>query len=149
MFATRLRPVGSVWSEVNRLSDEMERIFGGRSASVRSDRAAAYPALNVWQDDDKFFVESELPGVSMDDLELTIQGNQLTIQGHRNKPEFAGQEVTWRRQERGFGEFHRVIDLPEEVASDGVTARLNDGVLLIELSKREELKPRKIEINAS
>jgi len=85
----------------------------------------------------------------MDDLELTLQGNQLTIQGYRNKPEFASQEVTWHRQERGFGEFHRVVDLPEEVAPDGVTARLSDGVLLIELAKREELKPRKIEISVS
>jgi HSP20 family protein len=127
----------------------MERLFGGRSGVSSSHRQPAFPALNVWQDDDKFFVESELPGVSLDDLELTIQGNQLTIEGQRRKPELEDKNVSWHRQERGFGTFKRVLELPEEVKPDGVTAKLNDGVLLIELLKREELKPRKITINAS
>ena len=149
MFATRLRPVGSVWSEVNRLSDEMERLFGGRSAAARSQNSPSFPALNVWQDDDKFLVESELPGVSMDDLELTIQGNQLTIEGERRKPEHDAESVSWHRQERGFGKFQRVLELPEEVQPEGVKARMSNGVLSIELLKREELKPRKIEISVS
>lgn len=143
MLATRWRPFGDVWSEMGRLQNEMNRVFGkgsdGRQSFVRS-----YPVLNIWEDKDKLYVEAELPGFSMDDLEIFIENNLLTIKGERKAPEL--EDVTWHRREAGYGSFSRTFELPEDVDSAQVEAHLRNGILLIELPRREEVKPRRIEV---
>ena len=88
-----------------------------------------------------------LSGMEMDDLELLIHGNELTIKGERKKPEL--KDASWRRRERGFGRFSRVLELPDDVDAEKVEAHFRNGVLLIELPKREEAKPRRIEVKAN
>lgn len=145
MLATRWRPFGDVWSEMGRLQNEMNRVFGkggdAGHAFVRS-----YPALNIWEDKDKLYVEAELPGFSMDDLEIFIENNLLTIKGERKTPEL--EDVTWHRQECGYGTFSRTFELPDDVDAEKVEASLRNGILLIELPRREEVKPRRIEVKA-
>ena len=134
--------------EMNRLHDEMNRLFdrwgtnGGRAFS-----RTEYPPLNLWEDDDKYFVEAELPGFELSDLEIYVTGdNHLSINGERKQPEKDGGR--WHRQERGFGKFSRVIELPGGVSSDDVSAEFKNGVLTITLAKREEVKPRRIEVKS-
>ncbi|MDV6030182.1 MAG: Hsp20/alpha crystallin family protein [Phycisphaera sp. RhM] len=142
MLATRWEP----WTELNRLSREMDRLFSrGTSGSVMG--VGNYPALNVWEDDDKLFVEAELPGFSMDDLEIYVTGNQLTLKGERKPPEQEG--GTWHRQERGYGKFSRMVELPGDIDSENVSAEFKNGVLLITLPKSEAVKPRRIEVKAN
>jgi len=144
MLATRWQP----WAEMNRLSREMDRLFGrsgngmGRPVSVGS-----FPALNVWEDDDNLYAEAELPGFNLDDLEIYVTGNQLTIKGERRAPEQNG--GTWHRQERGYGKFTRMIELPGDVDGDKVSAEFRNGVLSITLPKSEVAKPRRIEVKAN
>jgi HSP20 family protein len=71
-------------------------------------------------------------------------GDELTIKGHR-KP-MAGEKLTYHRQERGTGEFTRLLTLPVEIDADTVEAVLQDGVLTITLPKEEAAKPRQIEV---
>lgn len=145
MFATRWRPLGDVWSDMGRLHNEMNRAFGkcgeGGRPFVRS-----YPMLNIWEDKDKLCVEAELPGLTMDDLEIFIEHNLLTIKGERKKPE--SEEVTWHRQECGYGSFSRTFELPDDVDAEKVSASLRNGILLIEMPRREEVKPKRIEVKA-
>lgn len=142
MLATRFEHRG-IWSEVNRLRDEMERVFGG--SGPRRSNVAVYPPLNLWADDDNLYIEAELPGFEMDDLEIFVTGdNQLSIKGQRNAPQHEG--GTWHRQERGFGSFSRMIELPEPVDAEQVLAESKDGVLTISMPKRAEEKTRRIKV---
>ena len=134
------------WTELNRLSREMDRLFGRRVPSA-GNAAVSFPALNMWEDNDNFFLEAELPGFEMEAIELLAsEGNQLTISGERQPP--AIENGTWHRRERGFGKFHRVVTIPAAFDTTKVAASLRDGVLLITLPKAEAAKPRKIQVKA-
>lgn len=132
-------------SELNRLRNEMERVFGRYSDGLS--RSREFPPFNVWEDDETLFVEAELPGIEMDDLEIYVTGgNLLSVSGERKQPE--REEGAWHRQERAFGKFRRTFDLPSDVDSESVSATLNNGVLTLTLPKREEVKPRRIKVKA-
>ena len=144
MLSTRWQPL----QEMHRLRDDMERLFGQYGRTASSSRSlGVYPPLNVWQDNDAFHVEAELPGFELEALEIYVTGgNQLTISGERQRPDVKAGD--WHRQERAFGKFRRTLELPNDVACDKVTATLKDGVLTISLPKSEEVKPRRIKVKA-
>jgi HSP20 family protein len=106
--------------------------------------ARGFPPLNVWEDGENIYVEAEVPGLKSDDIEITVVGDDLTIRGRRGGEVREGQ--TYHRQERGVGEFNRVLRLPVEVDGDKVEATLNDGILLIKLPRAEAAKPKKIKV---
>lgn len=142
---TRWHPLSDARAEMNRLHDEMNRLFGRYSNGYREFSPGGYPPLNLWEDEDSLYVEAELPGFCLDDLEMYVTGeNQLSIKGERKQPELA--KGTWHRQERGYGTFSRLMELPAAVDSEGVSAEFKNGVLTITLPKKEEAKPRRIEV---
>jgi HSP20 family protein len=144
MALTRWRAFHDPWNDLNRLQEQMSRLFSRLGAN---DRAAApvYPSLNLWQDGDYIYVESELPGLKLGDLEIVVTGgNQLSIKGRREPALPDG--AVWHRQERGYGEFSRLVRLPIDVDADNVAATLKNGVLTIKLPKYAEAKPRKIAV---
>ncbi len=146
MLTTRWHPFVDFESDMNRVRDEMDRAYG-RYTGRRSPLApTSYPLLNIWEDDNCFYVEAELPGMELEDLEITVHGPQLSIKGERKAP--TGDQTTWHRQERGFGTFSRVIELSAEIDTQGVAACLRNGVLTVTLPKREENKPRRIQVKA-
>ncbi|GIW94189.1 MAG: molecular chaperone Hsp20 [Pirellulaceae bacterium] len=145
MLMTRWDP-RSIWSELNRMHEEMERLLSGNGWRG-FEFGVGFPALNVWKDDNNLYVEAELPGFELSDLEIVVTGDrQLSIKGERKQPEI--KNGTWHRQERYYGSFSRMIELPESVDPDKVTAELKLGVLTVTLPKREEAKPRRIEVKA-
>ena len=145
MLTTRWQP-RAMWSEMNRLRDEMERAFGGNGNRRAS--ASAFPALNLWGDDRNLYVEAELPGFELSELEILVSGEgQLSIKGERTPPSHEG--GTWHRQERGYGRFGRMIELPDPVDPDHVSAEFKHGVLTITMPKREDVKPRRIEVKCN
>ncbi len=149
MFATRWQPFGNVRAEINRMRDEMNRLLEGWSMNGPQRFArSVYPPLNVWEDDDHLFVEAELPGLELSDLEIFVNGeNQLSIKGERKQP--ALENGAWHRQERGHGSFARLVELPHPVDAAKVSAEFKHGVLTVTLPKREEAKPRRIEVKAT
>jgi HSP20 family protein len=147
MFLQR-RPVAFM-PAMSDLRRELDRVFG----TLRSDTLfsgmpglQAYPPLNAWEDGHAFFVEAEVPGMCMEDIELNVVGNELTINATRKAtlPEGA----THLRRERFTGEFTRSIALPSVVDTSRVEATLRDGVLRVTLPKPEEAKARRITVKA-
>jgi HSP20 family protein len=139
---TLLDQFGELQRDVNRMlrrwGKDGARLFGIEGA---------LPALNVWEEDNTFHVEAELPGLELKDVELfVIGGNQLRIKAERKPPEV--EKANWLRNERGFGSFVRLIDLPANVDAEKVKAGLEQGVLHVQLPKHESARPRKIEIKA-
>ncbi|MBI3132652.1 MAG: Hsp20/alpha crystallin family protein [Acidobacteria bacterium] len=104
---------------------------------------AFQPALEVADAPNCYLVRLDLPGVRREDLEVTVQGEELVIQGCRN-PE-PGHEGPWRG-ERGFGNFTRKVQLPEHVDSNRVEAVLNSGVLTLTVPKWQPMTPRKVRV---
>ena len=146
---TRWQPLSDVRTEVNRLQNEMNRLLGrfDLGEAVAAATGTAYPALNLWEDDETLYVEAELPGLELTDLEIYVNGsNQLSIQGERKQPSV--ECSTWHRQERDYGKFSRLFKLPSDVNADDVRATLKEGILTIALPKREEAKPRRISVKA-
>ena len=143
---TNWQPFGDVRSEMNRLHNEMNHLFGRYSNGAR-EFGAAYPPLNLWEDESNLYIEAELPGYHSEDLEMYVTGeNQLSLKGERRRPDTG--EGTWHRQERGFGSFTRTVELPTHVQSDKVTAEFKNGVLTLTLPKMEEVKPKRIAVKA-
>jgi len=138
-----------VGGTLNRLHNEMNQLFDrfGMANDNGRGREYAYPAANVWEDNENVYAEAELPGMKQDDLEVYVsEGNQLTLRGER-KP-CAQQKGVWHRQERGFGKFGRVITLPAVIDADKVEAHFEQGVLFLTMPKSPAAKPRKITVKA-
>ena len=140
-----LRNTMTLMGPFGELRREMDRLFDNFGLDVTRSpflRQATYPAINAWDAGDTVCVEAELPGISKDDLEVFAVGNELTIKGRRKALD--GEHLTYHRQERGTGEFTRVLTLPFDVNADKVEAVLKDGVLTVRLPKAETAKPRQI-----
>lgn len=131
---------------LNSLRNEFDRIFDGVFEPFVFRGESSYPALNAWEDGDNLFVEAELPGLTMNDVEVLVAGDELTIKGRH--PE-RNREHAYHRAERPSGEFSRSFRLPLPVNADGVQAALRDGVLTITLPKAESVKPRRITVKAA
>jgi HSP20 family protein len=148
MRPSRWQPFSPLWNQFQQFQSEMNRLFDRWNGGAGPEGGyAAFPALNVWEEADQVFVEAELPGLKLEDLEIYVTGgNQLTIKGERkpNVPE----KGLWHRQERAFGTFSRSLALPFPVDPDKVDARLENGVLLVKLAKHESARPRKIPVKA-
>lgn len=134
---------------VNRLRQEMDRVVNEVFAPVANEVNAWFQPgvgapLNVWEENDTFFAEAEVPGLKHEDLDVSVVGNQLTIKGRRDAA--AEKETVFHRRERSVGEFVRAITLPAEIDADKVSATLNGGVLTVTLPKAETAKPRKINV---
>jgi HSP20 family protein len=149
MFWSRWTPFSNpVWGQLHDLQGEVNRLFdqwGDRGRQFLG--LTAFPAINVWEDNDALYAETELPGMDLNDVEIYVTGhNQLTLKGERKPPVVA--KGVQHRQERGFGTFVRAITLPSPVDENQIEARFENGVLKLRMPKHEAAKPRKIEIKA-
>jgi HSP20 family protein len=142
----RFSPLSDLRDEMDRMRNHFEHLFAGRGGRPALD-PAGFPAVNAWEDAEGYYLEAELPGLELEDLEISLaEGDKLTIKGERKQPAHEG--GTWHRRERAFGSFERTLTLPGAVSADGVQASLKQGVLTVKLPKAPELQPRKIEVKA-
>lgn len=135
----------SPFGELRSLQREMNRLFDGYDSGTAMSR---FPALNVWGNADSVVVTAELPGLQVEDLDLSVVNNQLTIKGER-KSDKPADDAVCHRCERGTGSFVRSVRLPFAVENDKVAAAYENGVLTITLPRHEATKPKRIEIATS
>jgi HSP20 family protein len=107
-------------------------------------QTAGYPALQVWSGQDRIALTAELPGVEIEDLEISINDDVLTLRGNKRIEEIA--DARYHRRERQCGEFTRTLRLPYRVQDDSVEATLRNGILSLSLPRAEEEMPRKIAV---
>lgn len=131
----------TVWG---RLNDDIDRLFGRCLAPVADTVTAPY-RVDAWEDETHVHLAADVPGMTKDDIEISVRDGILTLAGHRKDASEHKQEG-YHVRERRFGKFERRFRLPEAVDESDVKAILKDGVLTISLSKRQEVKPRKIEV---
>jgi HSP20 family protein len=136
----------SVWdpfADLNRVQREFEKSFFG----PRTRNADFAPAVDVHEDSERLVLRAELPGVKREDIEVSIDANVLTLKGER-KLEKEEQGRRYHRIERSYGTFVRQFQLPSNVDSTQIDAQLTEGVLTVSLNKKQELKPRKIDVKS-
>jgi HSP20 family protein len=117
------------------------RTFGEENWSL----AAWAPACDISETDNEIVVKAELPEVKKEDVHVSIDTNVLTIRGERKFSEETKKE-NYHRVERSYGEFTRSFTLPSFVDTNKVNAGFKDGMLRVSLAKREETKPKQVEV---
>lgn len=137
-------------SDILNMQREINRMFDGFFRGGIQDDGSLFPsvwtpAVDVAEHDNEYLVKVELPGVSKDDVKITMQDNVLTIRGEK-KQEKETKESNFHRVERSYGSFQRSFTLPTTVKNDRIEASYRDGILTITLPKAEEAKPKQIEV---
>lgn len=150
MAIERWRKPSSMIEETERLMDELMSDFPLTMRSWRRAPAAEMgwtPAVEVYEKGDSFMIRAELPGVSKEDIDVTITSDILRISGERKAPEDVEVE-DYYRCEVCYGPFSRSVSLPTSVDASQAEARFENGILHIRLPKSKEAMPSKIEIKS-
>lgn len=138
------RDIQTLQNQMNRLFTETFGPFG-RGSAEEGMSAAWAPPVDIAETPEHLTFSVEVPGFRQEDLAVRVENGILTIEGERRFEE-QKKEKNWHRVERSYGKFFRSFSLPMNVDSAHVAATLNDGVLQIELAKKEEAKPKSIPI---
>lgn len=135
--------------ELDEFRRQMSRLFEGLSFPESSgwSLGGGFPPVVVSTVKDNIYVRAELPGVKMNDVDLSISGNSLTIKGIRDTSS-TKEGALLHCREREYGSFSRIINLPDKVDPNNATASYEHGILTITLPKPEEVKPKRITVGS-
>jgi HSP20 family protein len=138
------------WNLVNHLHNELERAFEDRfGRGERNSTIADWaPAVDIREEDSRFILRADLPGVEPQDIEVTMEDGVLTLRGKREL-EHREEREGYRRVERASGQFFRRFTLPDTADASGITAKSSQGVLEVSIPKQAKLQPRRIAVEAS
>jgi HSP20 family protein len=126
------------------LQEELERSL----ESALGPGAGLYPTVNVFDGGDSYVVKAEVPGVSPEKLDVSVEDDTLTLRGERALGD-PGAEGAYHRRERSEGQFRRVVRMPGRLAADETRAEYHDGVLTVHVAKARERRPQRIDIRAA
>ncbi len=113
--------------------------------SPRVSKSQFSPSFEVKEREDSYLITADIPGVKESDLDISLNGNVLTVSGSRQAEE-RQEGDTYYLYERSYGSFSRSFSLPEEANRESIDAKLDEGVLALTIGKRTESKPRKISL---
>jgi len=129
--------------ELERMQSQINSLMSGYE---RECAGCSFPLTNVYEDDEKVTMVAELPGVTKENVSISMQDRVLNIKGSRPRTE-AENKMNAIRRERSVGEFEKSYKIPTDIIAEKISAEFKHGILTITLPKAEEAKPRKIEIN--
>jgi len=136
-------------NDVRSLQNEVNRLFSSNMRGAFADeglgRGTWNPTVDIYENKDRIVIEADLPGMNLEDIQLTFGNNVLTLSGER-RFEKNDEADTYHRVERSYGTFTRSFAVQQTDSIEGVTAAYDSGILRIDLPKREEVKARRIEI---
>ena len=132
--------------EIERLERMFGQVFGDRDAVAPGAGQAWMPAVDLYEDGNgEVVLKAELPAVRRDDIKVSMEGQTLTLEAERHLDTDV-QRDRYHRIERAYGAFRRSFTLPPSVDASRIAAEYQDGVLTVRLPRREEAKPRQIEV---
>ena len=142
---------GEPFSELVTLRQAMDKLL--EDSFVRPSRflagfaEAGAPAIDAYQTPNEVVVKASVPGVKLEDINIEITGDTLTVKGE-SKVEEEVRKENYFFQERRYGSFARSLNLPSGIQADKAEAKLEDGLLIITIPKAEEVKPKIIRVKA-
>jgi HSP20 family protein len=136
------------FAELERMSRQMDRLSQGLTGrpGLAWRTAKVFPAINLTEDADRYYVRAELPGIKADALDIQAIGRNLTISGERMIAS-EGENVKYHRREREAGKFSRIIGLPGDIDTEKVDAKLANGMLTVTIAKADAAKPKQITVS--
>jgi HSP20 family protein len=139
----------SPWRDIMSVQDEMNRLFNGLVSSRSAQRGAEdwVPSVDISETDGGFIVTADVPGMSAENIKISVANNVLTLRGEKKNVREENEE-NFHRVERVFGSFERTFSLPSGVEPENIRAKYKDGVLEIRLPKSKEAKPQEIKVEA-
>lgn len=138
----------AVRSPFRDLESRLNRVFSGLPVDPEWNVGSWLPAIDIHEDDDKYTLSADLPGLQKEDITLTVVDNILTLKGERRK-QAETNEKGYHRVERAYGTFQRAFQIPGGVDAAKVEAKFEHGVLQVSLPKPEAAKPRNIEVKVN
>ncbi len=144
MMMTRWDP----FRDLSALQDRINRVFNEQLSRGEAEGAGKTwaPVVDILESESDLIVRAELPGVKRDEIDIEVTSESLTIRGERKVDE--QDSAKYLRVERAYGPFQRSFSIGVPVQPDKVKASYRDGILEVTVPKAEEIKPKKIEINA-
>jgi len=134
------------WAEFERIRQGMDKFSQNLISEGKSHmNPTVFPPLNIYEEGDVLLLKAELPGIQAEDLDISIEGDTLTLQGTRKHAQ-EDENVSYHRREIETGNFSRAIALPAKIDIDKITAKLIDGILILTLHKADIVKPKQIKI---
>jgi HSP20 family protein len=145
---TRFVPFRTAMSDVAVLQNRLNSIFNDFARPEAEESLAMgnfIPACDIYEDEHKLVLKLEVPGINQNEIDVRLENQTLTVKGERK---FASdeKEENFHRIERRFGSFTRSFTLPVSIDTASVTAKYENGVLAIQLAKKEAAKPRQVKI---
>ena len=134
-------PLMRLHGEIDRMFDSFFRDFGMQLPDAASGGTPALlkPSVDIAENDRHYTITVEVPGVSEDDVQLSLTGRTLTISGEKRQ-EKTDEDRNWHRVERSYGAFRRVLSLPTDADQDDIQARFRNGVLTITIPRKAEAR---------
>ena len=142
------RPVGNLFSLHNQMGKIFGDLLGSEESGTDVDNTTWMPTVDISETENGFEIRAELPGVSENDVNVSVTDNLLTIKGEKHQ-EAETDGKNYHRVERRYGSFQRRFTLPPEVAADDIKAEYTDGVLTLSIPKPEAAKPTEIPITTA
>ena len=136
------------WSLVNRFQRDIDRLFGAPQAATAADSGAWLPPVDIHEEDNRFRLHVDLPGVDPKAVEITSEQGVLTIRGRREDTKREDRDG-YRRVERVTGEFQRRFSLPELADVQNIKAKSAHGVLEVTIPKLAQVQPQRITVEAA
>ncbi|ABI59840.1 MULTISPECIES: Hsp20/alpha crystallin family protein [Nitrosomonas] len=144
MAITRYEP----WGLLSQLQRELGRVRDDMATEEGAFAVAEWaPAVDIKEEEDKFVLHADLPGVKPEAIEITTDNGMLTIKGEK-QTEAKVEKEGYKRVERTHGSFFRRFSLPDTADLGAITAVAKDGVLVVTIPKREAVRPKKIAVSA-
>jgi len=151
LLRTKPRELGTTnMPTLARMRDEMDRVFDRFlrdpfEAMWRPERMSWMPALDVTDTENEIVIKAEVPGMAAKDVNVTLTGNRLTLSGEKEDTKEEKRQGCYIN-ERNFGSFQRIIELPEGVDPEKINAEQTDGVLTVKIGKLKAVKPKHVQV---
>ena len=137
------------WTELDRLQRDMMRAFDRLGTGVAPARGAPFPPVNLYESSEGYVLTAEIPGVKSEDLEVSVEGERVTLGGKRAIDYPTDGSTSLHRRERQAGSFRRTFTLPEPADPEKTEAICRHGILMVRIPKAESAQPRRISVRAS
>lgn len=145
---TRRSPFLSPWRELEEMTDRLNTLFGAPNQGEAQGRTVWTPSVNVEETKEELLLTAELPGMSIDDIDIEVENNVLSLRGEKKDFREEKDDRRYHLWERCYGSFERSFTLPRTVKADEISAHFKDGILHVQMPKAPEAKSRKISIKA-